>query len=156
MALDNYISVSFTEAELSTLDAALAQIQSVLDGKTINLSPEQKKQYGSINEENKVLVNKVNDTEANFPEHHPYFLDKAEFDRDFAARQIMESRAEILQSLTEQFVDTKTLLDFDNMNYSVAYYRYMKALSQQEVPGTTSIYENLRQVYDQQISNLQS
>ena len=156
MALDNYISVSFTEAELSTLDAALAQIQTVLDGKTINLSPEQKKQYGSINEENKVLVNKVKDTEANFPEHHPYFLDKAEFDRDFAARQIMESRAEILQSLTEQFIDTKTLLDFDNMNYSVAYYRYMKALSQQEVPGTTSIYENLRQVYDQQISNLQS
>ena len=118
----------------------------------MNLTPEQRSQYGSINEENKLLVNKVKDTESAFPEFHPAFLDLAEFETDFASRQQIETRAEQLASLSEKLSDTKILLDFDNYNYAVSYYRYIKMLSTQEVPGSTSVYENLRQVYESQLA----
>lgn len=130
----------------------MQNIATVLEGKAINLTPEQRSQYGSINEENKLLVNKVNDTESNFPQFHPPFLDKTEFDSDYAARQQIESRAEQMESLAEMMTDTKILLDFDNYNYAVSYYRYIKMLSQQEVPGSTSVYENLREVYQSQLA----
>ncbi|OJX30970.1 MAG: hypothetical protein BGO86_00825 [Chryseobacterium sp. 36-9] len=42
MALENLISVEFTNAELTKLDDAISMIESVLLGKTINLTPEQR------------------------------------------------------------------------------------------------------------------
>ena len=152
MALSNLITVSFTAAELTTLDTAIQNIADVLKNKAVNLTPEQRSQYGSINEENKLLVNKVKDTESAFPDLHPAFLDLAEFETDFASRQQIETRAEQLASLSEKLSDTKILLDFDNYNYAVSYYRYIKMLSTQEVPGSTSVYENLRQVYESQLA----
>lgn len=152
MALTNLMNVSFTEAELATLNQAIQSISGVLNGKVVNLTPDQRQQYGSINEENKLLVNKVKDSEANFPEFHPSWLDKDEFDADYTARSQMESLVERLQSIAEKFTDTKILLDHDNLNYAVSYYRYIKMLSTQEVPGSTSVYENLRQVYESQLA----
>lgn len=152
MALDNLITVTFTEAELDIIDQALKTINETLAGKVINLTPEERTQYGSIREENKLLVNKVKDMESNYPEHHPGFLDLVEFGRDYDARQQLESRVALTNTLAEMMSDTKILLDYDNYNYAVAYYRYMKMLAQQNVPGTTSIYENMRQVYESQLA----
>jgi len=39
MAFENLISVTFTAAELQTLDTALNNIATVLKGKTVNLTP---------------------------------------------------------------------------------------------------------------------
>lgn len=152
MALSNLITVSFTAAELTTLDTAIQNIADVLKNKAVNLTPEQRSQYGSINEENKLLVNKVKDTEEGFPQFHPPFLDLAEFNSDYTARQQIESRVVKLASLSEQLSDTKILLDFDNYNYSISFYRYLKMLSTQEVPGSTSVYENMREVFESQLA----
>ncbi len=155
MALDNLISVQFTDEELTKLNEALTHIEEVLSGKTINLTPEQRMQYGAINEENKLLVNKVADTEANHPQHHPAFLDKAEFEKDYKARTQIESVVERMEVLTQQFKDTKILLDHDNMQYSVSYYRYIKLLGQQNVPGANAIYQHLREVYASKLRKAQ-
>ncbi len=154
MSKNNLISVSFTDEELSTLDNALLQIKNVLAGKTVNLTPEEKRLYSKISEENKLIVNKVADVEANYPEHHPPFLNKEEFDRDYKTRTQIESRIAKMQSILEELTDTKTLLDHDNYTYSVAYYRYVKMLSTQDIPGVTSIYEDLKKVYAAQIAGL--
>ncbi len=92
--------------------------------------------------------------EANYPEHHPPFLNKEEFDRDYKTHTQIESRMAKLSSMLEQLSDTKTLLDHDNYTYSVAYYLYIKMLSEQDVPGVTSVYEDLKQVYASQINTL--
>ncbi len=154
MSKHNLISVSFTDEELTTLDNALQQIKSVLEGKTVNLTPDEKQLYSKISEENKLIVNKVADVESNYPEHHPPFLDKEEFDRDYKTRTQIESRISKMQSMLEELTDTKTLLDHDNYTYSVAYYRYIKMLSSQDVPGVTSIYEDMKKVYASQIDTL--
>lgn len=147
MALENLISVEFTNAELTKLDDAISMIESVLLGKTINLTPEQRQQYGSIAEQNKLFVNKAKGYMEQYPQYVPPFLDKVEYDKDYDARQQMESRMQRLNSLTEQFSDTKILLDFDNYHNSLTFYRNVKYLSSENVPGTNVIYDDMKQFF---------
>ncbi|PXW16537.1 hypothetical protein C8D70_10334 [Chryseobacterium sp. CBTAP 102] len=147
MALDNLISLSFTTEELTQLDKALQSIETVLSGKTINLTPEERQQYGSIAEQNKLFVNKAKIYMEQYPQYIPNFLDKAEFDKDYLGREQVEQRLQIMSSLTEQLSDTKVLLDHDNYHNAITFYRNMKFLSGENVPGTNVIYEDMKQFF---------
>ena len=147
MAFENLISIQFTEAELAQLDAAMASIAQVLRDKTINLTPEQRQQYGRIAEQNKLFVNKAKEYMEQNMQHVPAFIDKAEFDQDFQARTQIESRITQLQGLVEQLSDTKTLLDHDNYHNAITFYRNIKFLSNENVPGTTTLYEGMKQFF---------
>lgn len=147
MALDNLISVSFTAEELTKLDQALQTIETVLSGKTINLTPEERQQYGSIAEQNKLFVNKAKIYMEQYPQYVPNFLDKVEFDKDYLGREQVEQRLQIMSSLTEQLSDTKVLLDHDNYHNAITFYRNMKFLSGENVPGTNAIYEDMKQFF---------
>ncbi|WP_417443584.1 hypothetical protein [Joostella sp.] len=81
MALDNLISVSFSKHELKELQNHLAGIEALLKGKTVNLTPEQRRQYGRIANQNKLLVDKAKDYMGQHPNWIPRFLDKKEFVR---------------------------------------------------------------------------
>lgn len=154
MALENLISVEFTNAELAQLHTAFGTIETVLQGKTINLTPEQRQQYGSIAEQNKLFVNKAKSYMEQYPQYVPPFLDKPEYDKDFAARQQLESRMQKMNSLTEQLSDTKILLDFDNYHNSLTFYRNVKYLSSENVPGTNVIYNDMKQFFIAPISTI--
>lgn len=147
MALDNLISLSFTAEELNNLDQALQTIETVLSGKTINLTPEERQQYGSIAEQNKLFVNKVKIYMEQYPQYVPNFLDKAEFDKDYLGREQVEQRLQKISSLTEQLSDTKVLLDHDNYHNAITFYRNLKFLSGENVPGTNVIYEDMKQFF---------
>ncbi len=147
MALDNLISVTLTEAEVQAINEAIASINNVLQDKVVNLSPNERRQYGSIADRNKILVDKCKDYMDRNPETIPNILDKAEFDRDYETRKQMELPVRSLKRIIEKLEDTKTLLDHDNYHASVAYYRYLKFLSMQNEPGTTTIYNDLKKHY---------
>lgn len=54
MAHENLISVSFTEQEIKTIKDAITSIAGVLKGKTISLTPQERKQYGRVKYEKEV------------------------------------------------------------------------------------------------------
>lgn len=147
MALDNLISLSFSKSDLETIDKALQDLQTVLAGKTINLTPDERQQYGRIAEQNKLFVNKAKIYMEQYPQYVPGFLDKPEFDRDYAAREQIEQRLQRLDSLTEQLADTKVLLDHDNYHNAISFYRNVRFLSGENVPGTNVIYEDMKQFF---------
>jgi hypothetical protein len=147
MALDNLISLSFSKSDLDTIDKAIQDIQTVLVGKTINLTPDQRQQYGRIAEQNKLFVNKAKSYMEQYAQHVPGFLDKAEFDRDYIAREQIEQRLQLLASLTEQLSDTKVLLDHDNYHNAISFYRNIRFLSEENVPGTNVVYEDMKQFF---------
>lgn len=147
MALDNLISLTFSENDLATIDQALNSIATVLTGKTVNLTPDLRQQYGRIAEQNKLFVNKAKNYMEQYPQHVPGFLDKTEFDKDYAAREQIESRLQRLSSVTEQLRDTKVLLDHDNYHNSITFYRNIKFLSGENVPGTNVIYDDMKQFF---------
>jgi len=147
MALDNLISIAFSDNDIASIDQAIQSIETILNGKTINLTADQRQQYGRIAEQNKLFVNKAKQYMEQYPQHKPGFIDKTEFDKDFAARQLIESRLQRLSSVTEQLSDTKVLLDHDNYHNAIAFYRSVKFLSGENVPGTNVIYDDMKQFF---------
>ncbi len=147
MATDNLITVLFSAEEVQKLTAAIAEIENVLRGKTVNLTPDERRQYGSIAEQNKLFVNKSKELMDAHPQHVPAFLDKAEFDRDYAARRQIDDVYNRLQRITEQLGDTKVLLDHDNYTAALTYYRYVKFLARTNAPGSSSMEKELQQFF---------
>ena len=156
MALDNLIHIEFSEGEINDLNLAINKINEVLQNKVINLSPEERKQYGSIADRNKILVDKCKHYMEQDVETLPRTIDKAEFDADYKARIELEVPLRSLARVVEKLRDTKTLLDHDNFHAAIAYYRYVKYLSTQNEPGTTSIYQDLKKHYQSTGSKVQN
>ncbi|WP_298311007.1 hypothetical protein [uncultured Aquimarina sp.] len=129
MALENLISISFTEEELIQLDGHLAGVRQLLQGKTVNLTSDQRRQYGRIANQNKLIVDKAKNYMEQHPDWVPRFLDKDEFDRDYISRQQIENRVQLLENLSTQLIDTKTLLDHDNYNNALSFYRMIRFTS---------------------------
>jgi len=153
MALENLISVSFTEGELNTLDKHLEGIRTVLTGKTINLTPEQRQQYGRIANQNKLIVDKAKNHMEQNPGWIPKFLDKDEFDKDYTARKQVEERVQLLENLSQQLLDTKTLLDHDNYTNSLTFYRMVRFLAGENEPGAKSVYEDMKVLFKKATTN---
>lgn len=61
MGLTNLNSTHLSSAKITAAQDAIAALETALAEITINLSPEDRKRYGSINEQNKLFVNKVYD-----------------------------------------------------------------------------------------------
>ncbi|GET46151.1 MULTISPECIES: hypothetical protein [Capnocytophaga] len=147
MALDNVISVEFSSEELKKINDALATIEQVMKDKSVNLTPDERQQYGRIADRNKLLVDKCKVYMELNPQSLPPTLNKEEFDRDYQARTQIDPIMKRIAVLQTIFSDMKTLLDFDNFNASVSYYRYVKYLSMQNAPGMTAIYGDLKMHY---------
>ena len=147
MALNNLWSLSFTAAELTQIDQAINSLETVLQGKTVHLTPEQRQQYGRIAEQNKLFVNKAKNYMEQYPQYVPPFVDKAEFDKDYDGRTQLEGRMQRLASLTEQLSDTKILLDHDNYHNAITFYRNIRFLSGENAPGTTTLYQDMQQFF---------
>ncbi|QHI37375.1 hypothetical protein IMCC3317_27540 [Kordia antarctica] len=147
MALENLISIEFTTEELTALDTHLDGIQQVLAGKTVNFTPSQRQQYGSIGNQNKLIVDKAKNYMEQHPNWIPNFLDKTEFDKDYNARQQMEERTQRLQNLAQQLLDTKTLLDHDNYTNSLSFYRMMRYLAGENEAGSKTVYEDMKVLF---------
>ncbi len=143
----NLISVTFSSEELTELDGAIQKIEQIIAGKTRNLSQEERRQFGRIAEQNKLFVNKAKTYMEQYPQYVPPFLDKEEFDRDFESRGIIERRLMRLEGVTEQLSDTKILLDNDNYSNALTFYRNIRFLSREDVPGTTNIAKDLSQFF---------
>ena len=114
MPLKDLMQNQLTAANLTAINAALAQLESSLLGKTVNLTPDERQRYGSINEQNKLLVNKTNDYRLSSPQFNAPQVDWTEFLSDFTTRATLEGFLQRLASILEQISDTKILHDNDN------------------------------------------
>ena len=81
------------------------------------------------------------------------FIDKVEFDSDYNARTQVETRAQRLESLAQQLIDTKTLLDHDNYTNALSFYRMLRFLAGENEPGTKTVYEDMKVLFSKSTSN---
>ncbi len=147
MALENLISVDFSNEEIEKLSKGICLIKEALQGKTVNLTPDQRLQYGRIANQNKLIVDKAKSYMEQHPSWIPNFLDKQEFDRDYTSRKQIETHVQQLESLNQQLLDTKTLLDHDNYTNALSFYRMMRFLAGENEPGAKSVYEDMKVLF---------
>ncbi len=146
-SFENLSQVVFTDEELTKMDNALQALAEVLTDKATRLSAEERKQYGSIAEQNKLFVNKAKELMEQYPQYIPPFVDKTEFDRDYTSRMQLEDRFTKIKRLTELLSDTKVLLDHDNYTNALSFYRNIKYLNSEKMPGVETLYQELKQFF---------
>ena len=147
MPLKDLIQNQLTVGDIDNINKALDNIQNIITGKMVNLTPDERQKYGSINEQHKLLVNKVNDVHSSHPQFDSAKVDWAEFSADFAIRGALEKFISRLQSLSEQFDDTKILHDNDNYQQALDQYSYISYLADQNEPGITTVKEDIAQFF---------
>ncbi len=147
MALDNLISIEFTPAELEDIRHALDIIKNILSGKVINLTPEERKRYARVSYEMLPWVEKCKGYMESSPALVPAYINKTEFDKDMKARADLVPSYTTTRSVFESMDDTLMLLGNDIYQSCIAFYKAVKAASLANVPGSTTIYQDLAQQF---------
>lgn len=143
MPLKELIQTRLTFDDTDNINIALDNIQSIIAGKMANLTPVERRKYGSINVQNKLMVSKVNELHNIHPQFNSSKVDWAEFNNDFIIRGKLENILNRLQSLVQQLNDTKILHDNDNYQQALAQYSYISYLADQKEPGITKVKEQI-------------
>lgn len=147
MALENLISMGLDAAEITQLDEALNKIIDIIKPKAINLTPEERKLYGKVRYENVIWIDKNKGYISTNPEFVPNYLDTTEYNKDYAAFNAVKPIQQKLQQAYEMFDDTFILLGHDLFFNSLSYYYSVKSAAQSNAPGSTAIYNDLKQQF---------
>ncbi len=124
--MKNIIESKFTEAEINTIKDLISQLETAFAGKFVALTDEERVLYGSVNEQNKLFVNKVRDYHQNLPAMSSPDVDWEAFESDYNSRNFLEGQLNRLASLVYRMQSTKILHDYDNYQDSRRDYAYSK------------------------------
>ena len=124
--MKNLIKSSLDEADKTKVLNIITELETTLNGKLIDLTEQERVKYGSINEQNKLLVNRVADYRTNSPALSSPDVDWTEFTSDYEARKFLENCIDRLSSLVRKMQSTKILHDNDNYQDALDDYAYAK------------------------------
>lgn len=147
MPLTDLINVHFTAADITAINTAVNALQTALAPRCRNITPEERKQYGSINEQNKLLVQKVRDYRTNQPAMSSPDIDWTEFEADWQDRNFLEALLARLDTLIEMATDTKVLHDYDVYHAALTDYDYTKYKMNTSAVGFDTKYEAIKQFF---------
>jgi len=129
------IQLHFIAAEQTSSNTLISQLEALFQPKLRNLSEEENQKYGVINEQNKLLVNKVKDYRDTQPALSSPDVDWKEFAADYADRTFLENAALRLQGLVKAMTETRRLHDYDNYQNSLIDYKFTQYKNDTQ-PGT--------------------
>lgn len=148
MSFTNFENRHFSAEETVAINTALQTLESVLAPKLANLTPAERSQYGSINEQNKLLVNKVKDYRDSQPNLSSSDVDWEEFSNDYNSRSLIESVTQRLQSLNDGLGNAKILHDWDNYQASLTDYDYAKYKASTNAAGFETKVNEIKQFFN--------
>lgn len=126
---------------------ALSTLESIFGPLLKNLSADERRRYGSIGEQNKLFVNKVEEYATKQPTLRSPDVDWDEFMLDFTDRRKLEGFIARLQRLIEGLNNAKTLNDFDNYQNALDDYAYTNYKAQTAAPGFETKQRDLKQFF---------
>jgi uncharacterized protein YaaR (DUF327 family) len=147
MGLTNLNSTHLSSTKITAAQDAIALLESALAEITINLSAADRKKYGSINEQNKLFVNKVHDYHQSQPNLSSPEVDWAEFERDHTSRNHLEGMISKLESVITRLNNAKTLHDFDNYQSALDDYSYTAYKAGTSAVGFEDKFRDLKQFF---------
>jgi len=147
MAITNLNNTHLTEEQVNAAKDALAHLETALEIIQVNLSSEDRQKYGSINEQNKLLVNKVLDYHKNQSELETPHIDWHEFERDHSSRNNLEAMIARMESMTNRLNNAKILHDYDNYQAALQDYAYTNFMAGTAKPGFEIKMNDLKQLF---------
>ena len=147
MAITNLNNTHLTAAQLTDAQDALTQLETALQVINVNLSAEDRQKYGSINEQNKLFVNKIYDFNESQPTLSSPDVDWEEFNRDFTSRTNLEAIIARLDSLSTKLKNAKILHDYDNYQAALTDYAYTNYKAGTASPGFETKMNETKQFF---------
>ena len=147
MSFTNFDSRHFDDAEKLAANTALASLELAFSEKLANLSATERQQYGSVNEQNKLVINKVKGFNESQPALSSPDIDWREFKNDFDTREYLQASIQRLQSLIDGLTNAKILHDFDNYQASLTDYDFAKYKASTNATGFQTKVAELAQFF---------
>lgn len=147
MSITNLNNTHLTVAQVTDAQNALNQLETALQIINVNLSAEDRQKYGSINEQNKLFVNKIYDFYKSQPSLSSLDIDWEEFENDFNSRKNLEALILRLDSLSTKLKNAKTLHDYDNYQAALTDYAYTNYKAGTASPGFETKLNETKQFF---------
>ncbi|WP_394799525.1 hypothetical protein [Chryseobacterium turcicum] len=147
MGLTNLNSTHLSSAKITAAQDAIVALEIALAEITFNLSADDRKRYGSINEQNKLFVNKVHDYNSSQPNLSSPEVDWEEFNRDHSSRKNMEAMISRLEGLITKMNNAKTLHDYDNYQAALVDYSFTTYKAGSSASGFEDKHKDLKQFF---------
>ena len=148
MPLSNLNNAHLTQAQVTAAQDALTALENALSMLTVTLTASERSTYGSVNEQNKLLINKVWDYRQNSPNLSSPDLDWAEFENDYKSRNVMESLQNRIDALLERIKNSKILYDYDNYQSALDDYSYTTYKAGSQAPGYETKMNEMKQFFN--------
>lgn len=147
MAITNLNNNHLTGQNLGEALDALTILETALSALNTTLTAEDRQRYGSINEQNKLFVNKVLDYNQSQPALSSTQIDWAEYGADYTSRQNLEGIIGRLEALITRVRNAKTLHDYDNFQAALIEYGYTNFMAGMGAPGFENKQSELKQFF---------
>ena len=147
MPFDNLSNKHFDAAAKTAINTALTALEAAFAGKLANLSPEERQKYGSVNEQNKLIINKVRDYRNSQPALSSPDIDWTEFSNDNDSREVLQNTIQRLQGLMDGITNAKVLHDFDSYQAALLDYEFAKYKLSTQTPGYETKVNELKQFF---------
>ena len=116
----------YTPQEKTAILDALNALETVLRPKLSMLTPEERSMYGSVNEQNKLIINKVRDLRSTQPYLSSPDVDWEAFENDHSSSNFIQGIMMRVDNLQLGLHSSKILHDWDNYQASLTDYDYTK------------------------------
>ena len=147
MAITNLNNTHLSTAQITDAQNALTELETALQIINVNLSAEDRQKYGSINEQNKLFVNKIYDFHKNQPSLSSEDVDWEEFENDYNSRKNLEAFITRLDSLSTKLKNAKILHDYDNYQAALTDYAYNNYKAGTASPGCETKMNETKQFF---------
>lgn len=147
---ENRISIVFTEAEITDINAAIQTLQTKLVPKLIALSTEDKQAVPKVKDKAVPFMQKALQYMETNPEFIPVYFDKAEVNKDFDGFVSINNFLRLLGPTVSNMEDTAFLCGSEGYRGTLNYYNNVKLAAKINVPNAKAIYEDLKTYFDAQ------
>ena len=147
MPINNLNNTHLTAAQMTAIDDALTAFETAVETLTATLTAAERQIYGSINEQNKLLVNKVWDYRVGSPNLSAPDLDWVEYEKDRTSRLFLENAHNRLLAIDERLTNSKILHDYDNYQSALDDYAYTTYKAGSNAPGFETKMQELKQFF---------
>ena len=156
MPFENLSTVHYTTVQKTAALEAITALEAALAANFKNLTAEERKKYGSINEQNKLIVNKALAYRTNQPNLSSADVDWEEFQNDFDSRTFIEATITRLQAVLEGLNNNKILHDYDNYQAALTDYGYSQYKAGTKAAGFETKVAEMAQFFNRTGTSLTS
>lgn len=148
--MKNRIHLELSEAELTTVNEALAALQNTLGPKLKTLTPDERRKLPKMGDGTEPFVLKTSEYAKTNPEFLPPYISADALGVDLKTIEMLNTLVRPLRQTVSNLDDSIMLAGSEAYTASLSYYNNIKQALKMGVPGAESIYKDLKQRFENQ------